>query len=188
MDYAHAPFAMFDWDDKNLAAKDKYDSDAMVFDKAIQVLNRLKRDGVNKLKQMSRAEVMPEKQIARALLGEPTRVWVRISGIDDWGDLSLNGKHVVPRLAFQQDSGWIDITKNLKAGDNFIEFIVSNGDSGGFGGRLQISAGLQQYDSGLYLKRTCPCSKPAFKIYAHIKLHPDKYPQLLDMNFTQFPA
>ena len=188
MDYAHPPSAMYDWDEKDLAAKDKYDGKKLEFDTALQVLNRLKKDGVDELRRMSKTDIMPDKEIARALLGQPTRVWVKASGIDDWGDLNLNGKQIVPRLAFQQDSGWIDITKNLEAGDNFIEFIVSNGDFGGFGGRLQISAGLQQYDTGLYLKRTCPCKKPAFGVSAHIKLRPNGYPQLLDMDFTQFPS
>lgn len=186
MDYAHPPPAMYDWDEKNLVAKDKYDGNKLVFDTAMQVLNRLKKDGADELRRMSKTEIMPDREIARVLLGGPTRVWVRVSGIDDWGDLNLNGKRVLPRLAFQGDSGWIDITRNLEVGDNFIDFVVSNGDFGGFGGRLQISAGLQQYDTGLYLKRMCPCKKPAFELSAHVKLHPDSYPQLLDMNFTQF--
>jgi hypothetical protein len=96
-------------------------------------------------------------------------------------------------LTFGGDSGWIDITNKLKINNiheaadiNRLEFLVINSPCGGFGGRFQISAGTEQYDTGSYANPNCPCNKAAFTIVAELRVHPDRTVQLKAPVFTKF--
>jgi hypothetical protein len=149
---------------------------------AIAVLRRLaKQDlGKQKIRSIASGAVLPDSDIAKAILGDDIRIRARASQIDDFGDLILNVIHsaqysahserIVPQLTLGQDSGWIDFTDKLQPrAENVLEFLVTNGKYGGFNGRLQISMGTQQYDSGIVgHPEGPPYSGPAFYILVHI--------------------
>jgi hypothetical protein len=114
---------------------------------------------------------MPDREIAKALLGEPIHVMARVSQIDDRGSLEVGvtGSGVagqrVTWIEFGKDTGWLDIGTYLKAHTmNDVVLRVDNGEYGGFSGRLEISAGTEQYDSGVFARAGCPCDAPAFYI------------------------
>lgn len=140
-----------------------------VIDAAVRVLGRLKESGRRALLNIRQQNELPDSDIAGAILGDQTKVRVRISGVDDFADLSVNGVPVGSRLTFGQDSGWLDITSDLsRSSPNALKMLITNGPAGGFGGRLQISAGTDQYDSGAIDQNRCPCNAPAFDIESTI--------------------
>jgi pimeloyl-ACP methyl ester carboxylesterase len=140
-----------------------------VFDAAIRVLKRLKVPGHQALLDIQHGNSMPDADIAAAILGAKAKVNVRVSSIDDFGDLTINGILTVKRFGFQQDSGWLDVTSKLALDQvNDLKLMITNGPAGGFGGRLQISAGTEQYDSGIIAQNRCPCDAPAFDIDSKI--------------------
>ena len=97
---------------------------------------------------------------------------VRLSDIDDDGHLTVNGIQAV-EVSYGNDSGWVDITKNLKAGRNSVEFRLHNGPLGGWSGRLQMSAGEFQYDSTTLSKNACPCNADVFRISVGVVIGQD---------------
>jgi hypothetical protein len=166
--------------------------DQKVFSRAILLAEHLKSSASSQLVQLRDSQIMPDKEVARGILGGPVRVFVRASSIDDFADMKLNGEPIGRRLTFLEDSGWIDITGRLRVGNaqasvNELTFVIINGPAGGYGGRFQISAGVQQYDTGPYSVNACPCNKEAFRVVAHLRLLPDHTAQLLDAVFTQGP-
>jgi hypothetical protein len=118
-----------------------------IYDRSIEVLERLSLSADNRptLERVKRISPEPDADITAGVLGDELHVRVRGSQIDDTATLTINGQ---PRLnlSFGQDSGWVDITPYLRDGDNHFVFKVFN-DGGGAGGRLEISAGTQQYDT-----------------------------------------
>jgi hypothetical protein len=148
-------------------------SEKPVFDAAIRVLKRMKEPGREALMEIRQGTAMPAADIAGAILGDSARVWVRISLVDDFADLSVNGIPIGRRLTFGQDSGWLDVTGNFMPDKiNNLKLLITNGPAGGSGGKLQISAGTEQYDSGLIYLDRCPCDAPAFDIES--KISPSK--------------
>ena len=96
----------------------------------------------------------------------------RLSDIDDDGYLSVNGTMVAEAHTSKNppgtDTQWVDVTNNLIKGKNLLEFKLHNGNLGGWGGRLQISAGDLQYDSTTLTKNACPCDADVLKISVSI--------------------
>ncbi len=140
--------------------------DSQVRQAAISVLRRVKKPGVKRLQLVKAEGSIPESDIASGLLGDDVKVRVRVSDIDDEATLVLNGD-VLKSLTFAQDSDWMEIGSKMKPGKNNLILCVKNGPYGGFGGRLRISAGSQQYDAAIAKINECPCNAPAFDIKAH---------------------
>jgi hypothetical protein len=133
-----------------------------VFDRAIQVLTRLKNAGRHTLETIRDGDTMPDREIANAILGEPIHVMARVSDIDDRGSLEVANQRVT-WIEFGKDTRWLDIGTYLKTHTmNDVVLRVVNGEYGGFSGRLEISAGTEQYDSGVFARDGCPCNAPAF--------------------------
>jgi hypothetical protein len=176
----HPPFAMEN--------KDQYAMDSLRFNHLTLYAKHIAQNKpvADFLREVSQSDVIPDREIARALLGEKTNVYFRASEIDDFGDVTLNGVPLIDQLTFGGDSGWIRISdKLLKVGggnspteSNKLVFLITNGPAGGFGGRFQVSAGLQQYDTGPYTNPGCPCNKPALKFTIDLRLHPNREVEL----------
>jgi hypothetical protein len=177
-----------------LEDKDQLERDSSRFNQVISFAEHLKVEGevADFLREVSQSNVIPDSEIARAILGEKTGVFIRASEIDDFGDITLNGRPLLRQLTFGEDSGWVPITDKLKINAatsdvNELKFLVTNSPFGGFGGRFQISAGLQQYDSGPYANPNCPCNKPAFMIVAKLRMPLDRKVQLVKVpEFARF--
>jgi hypothetical protein len=122
-------------------------------------------DGREQLERIAQSPQLPDRHLAMVELKRPIPdTWARVSEIDDIGHLSVNGAEVATVL-FRNDSDWVDVTQHLKVGSNRVELVVENGSFGGWSGRLRISAGEQQYDSGVVAKENaCPCEGPVFKV------------------------
>lgn len=160
----------------SLSDKENALDNQAVYENALRVAKEFKKYDTDKLKHIARTHPLPQSEIAKAILGEPTRLLVRASEIDDFADLELENHPLIERMRFGGDSGWLPLTDSQihrLAGDKseyLLTFLVTNGDYGGYGGRLQISDGLQQYDTGPYAVNGCPClNKPAFKVTVHLK-------------------
>ena len=169
------------------------DNQNLVRDRAFSVVVHLKGSALDDIREVSESDRMPDREIAKGLLGMPTKVLVRVSGVDDFADLILNDSKVIFRgLAFGQDTGWHDITPYLRKSDvpgdhNVLKFTVTNGQAGGYGGRLQISAGVSQYDTGPYAVNSCPCNKPAFEDDISVKANSKNEIEVLGHSFKTFP-
>jgi hypothetical protein len=139
----------------------------LVREQAIQMLAHHSQAKATLL-EIAKSSRIPDNQLAAALLGtKVTQLLVRLSAIDDIGELSINGKTALKTDTTHgdvNDSGWVNVTSYLKPGRNSVRFLVTNGPYGGWGGRLQISGGAHQYDSGLLQRNACPCNAPAFSI------------------------
>lgn len=195
VDYAHPPFDMLEWGASADGSKEKYKEAKSVSDTAVSVLDHVAKvgGGAKALRAISMSNTMPDREIARGVLGGPTRVWVRASQIDDFGYpiivftkndwRQVSVQYRAPVLTFQQDSGWFEITRYLIAGDEGLEFVVKNG-RGGCGARLEVSAGAQQYDSGPYYRDNCPLSDFGVSIHVHLKVIPNGPVQILDVEET----
>ena len=153
----------------------------LVGQSAIHVLERMKVSGRSQLEAASRSGAMPESEIARGLLGEPVQLLLRASDIDDDARLMLNSD-TVSALKYGEDSGWLDETSKLVRGKTAtIYFEVENGPYGGCGGRLRISAGVQQLDIERYYT-DCPPNQKAWYIRYDISVGIDGH-----MNFILAP-
>jgi hypothetical protein len=154
-------------------------NDQISYESAVRVSEEFIAFDKDELQHIAKNHPKPESEIAAAILGRPTQMWVRASSIDDFADLELDGHSLIPRMVFGQDSGWLSLTDSQIhkwAGEKteyLLTFLVTNGAAGGFGGRLQISNGLQQYDTGPYAVNACPCNGPAFKVTIHLKHLPN---------------
>ena len=83
---------------------------------------------------------------------------IRLSDIDDWGDLFLNNVRIASiQNPVMMDTGWIDLTPLLKKGTNKIHFELSNSVYGGSGFNLQLEVGKRRYESGHAYNNACPC-------------------------------
>lgn len=118
-----------------------------VFDRSLQVLQRAARENMEQFRHIKETAAQPESDLAAALLGEPIGIKVRVSQVNSSSYLQIN-KKIDPRfnLTFGQDSGWLDITEQLNPGSNDIILVIQSSS-----GRLEVSAGTQQFDSGLML-------------------------------------
>jgi hypothetical protein len=178
------PYALEDYPPYEVdSAQQKRDN--LRFSQTILMATHLKGTAAGSLKEMIQTDDFQKNEVIKGILGERTEVYIRASGIDDFGDLTLNGQPLFPELKFGEDSGWVLITHKLKSNNDLV-FLVANGPYGGFGGRLQISAGLQQYDTGPYANPNCPCNKKAFTIEAHLKVNADRSVQLESPVFSKF--
>lgn len=152
------------------------DPSQSVREQAIRVLAKFP-NGKLVLERIARSSVFPDKQLAEMGLGYKVKeLLIRLSDIDDDGHLMVNGSQVVEiglGKESDNDSGWVDITKNLQIGRNSVEFRLHNGPFGGWSGRLQMSAGEFQYDSTTLLKNACPCNADAFQISVGVVIGKD---------------
>ncbi len=140
---------------------------------ALRVLERMKVSGRPQLEAIASSEALPESEIAKGLLGRRVRLLVRASDIDDYANVKLNGVALFPALKFGEDSGWVDVTYKLVPGSTAaVYFDVDNGPYGGCGGRLRISAGIQQLDIQRYYT-DCPPSQKAWYILYDISVGAD---------------
>lgn len=137
-----------------------------VREEAIKILGRFP-GGKTTLERIASGAIFPDRELARAALGQQgTELLVRLSDIDDDGYLFFNGVKVVEAHTGGPgtDTGWVDISKNLRPGSNQLEFRLHNGIYGGWSGRIQISAGEFQYDSTTLARNACPCNADVLRI------------------------
>ncbi|MGH9747638.1 MAG: hypothetical protein ACRD59_16200 [Candidatus Acidiferrales bacterium] len=98
---------------------------------------------------------------------------VRVSDIDDFGKVIVNGVEILS-VSGTEDSGWRDITSNFQPGKNTLIFRLINGPYGGYSGRFRLmAAGGREYDSGKIARDACPCNGPVFDISSEIDLESD---------------
>ncbi len=122
----------------------------------MHALDKLKVSGRAELRNIARSGKMPESEIASAILGTTGRVLYRVSQVDDYITVTVNGDRVGPPIAFGHESGWVNASAHLRPGrPNELDFQIRNSPYEGCGGRFQVSAGTQQYDYWIYLK-SCP--------------------------------
>jgi hypothetical protein len=127
---------------------------------AIEVLGE-QRDR-NALYSIIQTGRLPDTDAAKKALGEHDQeVRLRMSDIDDDGKAFVNGVEVART---SRDSGWVDVTQYAHGGKNDILFRLFNGPAGGYGGRFQVLAGGNIYDSGSIAKNQCPCNAEAMDI------------------------
>jgi hypothetical protein len=181
------PYALEDHPPYDSVDIEQQKRDNFRFNQAILMAGHLKGTSAFILKAMNPSGDFQKGEVIKGILGERTDVYIRTSDIDDFGAVTLNGRPLFPEQKFGEDSGWVRINDRLKVGDNDLVFLVTNGLYGGFGGRLRISAGLQQYDTGPYADPNCPCNKQAFKIEAHMTVNADRSLQLKTPVFSKFP-
>jgi hypothetical protein len=194
IDYAHPPFDFFEWPPRN-AEDPAYSGAKIVSDRAMEVLDHLKDDkeGEKELRQISQSAVMPDREVAKGILGSRSNVWLRVSMVDDLGELFVYNvdpflitantprTRLYHEMTLFEDSRWISVSPYLRTGDNTLFFYVSN-NGGPCSGRLQLSAGAQQYDTGPYYRRDCPVSQSAFSVTVHLRLRSDGTVLILDRN------
>ena len=89
--YLHPPFALGD--------RATYEYNKVVYESALQVATEFKRYDLGQLEHITQSHSIPDSEIARAILGQRTEVLVRVSEIDDFGDITLNGKPLAARGA-----------------------------------------------------------------------------------------
>lgn len=136
-----------------------------VFDRSIQVLQRIKEKATAQLRVIQGAALGPDGDIASAILGGKISVKVRVSQVNDSTQLQLN-QVVQPdfNLTFGQDSGWVDITNRLAPGSTSLILVVTNCSA-----RLEVSAGTQQFDSSL-MQSDCQPGSPRYWISGSIEV------------------
>jgi hypothetical protein len=122
-----------------------------------------------------------------ALLSNQNGVRLRISHVDDIGEVRLNSQ-VVAQTTLPNETGWIDITKQLKKGENNLVFTLTNGIYGGWSFQLQLIAGRHNYDSGIRAKNECPCNKPVLSLSFTISVADDGKIDLTAPVEQYFPA
>ena len=134
----------------------------------------------------------PDSEIARGILGQRSRVWVRESDIDDVGRLELTGVYEkssrrfgassqksYPEIGMSKDTGWFEITNDLVVGNNHLFFWVHN-IGGPCSGRFQLSVGSQQYDTGPVHIEACRDNSNSIGIYIGIGVSADGSIQILE--------
>ena len=143
----------------------------IVAQSALHVLQRMKVSGRPQLEAIASSGEIPESEIAKGLVGRP-RLLVRASDVDDYADVWINGVPLLD-LKFGEDSGWVDVTPKLVRGSTAsVYFVVTNGHYGGCGGRLRISAGIQQLDIQRYYAG-CPADQKSWDILYDISVAKD---------------
>jgi len=166
----------------------KYDSVDVVRNRAMEVLSQYS-EGRTCLESFVRTtKDEPARTFATtALKANKDVVRIRISNIDDIGRVELNGQHVLYTV-LPNESGWVDITKGLRQGENKMTFTVINGPYGGWSFQFEISAGLKTYDSGLQgQQNSCPCDKPVMALDFTLTVAVDGTVALAGPNERKFP-
>lgn len=78
------------------------------------------------------AEIPPvDKQIILGPIDGYHRYYIHVFNIDDIARVKINAQ-LIATMSFNNDSGWIEITKYLLEGDNTIELTDENGPGGGW--------------------------------------------------------
>jgi len=154
------------------------DPSVTVRDQAMQVLTRFPTEGRPVLERIAQSSDAIDAESAQFYLGQQVKsLFVRLSDIDDDGHLKVNGKEILmvglsPNIG--NDTGWRNIASSLKPGTNILEFLLHNGQYGGWSGRLRISAGPNhRYDSGKLASLYCPCNANAFLLTVNVEMGPD---------------
>jgi hypothetical protein len=125
---------------------DSLKQQAIVSTAATAMLQRLKTEGPEQLRQISRSGHQLEASLADAILREDSRVLFRVSAIDDFADVFINNTQL-PRFEFGHESGWVDVTSRMIPNrDNRISVLVSNSNAEGTGVRFEVRAGAEQFD------------------------------------------
>jgi hypothetical protein len=154
---------------------------------AIRALGELHENAL--LTEVTRSDATPAViEEAKKQLGIVLKnIRVRVSDIDDFGKVIVNGKEVLSVIG-SEDSGWKDITANFIPGKNVLVFKLINGPYGGYSGRFRLAAaGAPLYDSGKIARDACPCNGPVFDITSEIELDGDgKIKSVSNAKFTYY--
>jgi hypothetical protein len=149
---------------KYYAVKDQSDK---VREAAIDVLAEQHEDGA--LTTIASSGRLPDADHAKQKLGVVVKnIRVRLSDIDDFGKVVVNGKEVLNQSG--HDSAWEDVTSAFHSGSNEVVFTLRNGPFGGFSRRFQLIAGCLVYDSGTLRSNSCPRNAPAFEIRLQVQV------------------
>ncbi|MEG9437210.1 hypothetical protein JAO29_13710 [Edaphobacter sp. HDX4] len=146
---------------------------------ALALLQRLERTSKSELEYSRSLGYEPDSSIAAALLGKQPHVFYRVSEIDDFADIYVNSlTNVYASYPFADDSGWVDITPLLRKGhDNSFFVVVRNSIYAGSGVRIEIRAGVDQYDRHVY-RNDWTGAGPAISVGFSIPLDPNGIPHI----------
>jgi hypothetical protein len=73
-------------------------NDQIAYDSAVRVSKEFIAFDRDELQHIAKDHPKPESEIAAAILGRSTQMWVRASSIDDFADLELEGHALIPRM------------------------------------------------------------------------------------------
>jgi hypothetical protein len=122
--------------------------------------------GQYELQTISQAHISPDAGIADAYLRNRLTVEYRISEVDDFADVQIDGTSLATYKA-GDESNWIDITGNLKlAQPNRLEVVVKNLKSWS-GTRLQVRIGAYMYDRFVRTRNFAPPG-PIFRFVVNL--------------------
>ena len=98
------------------------------------------------MKQIANSGYPPDKAIADFILEDSSTVLFRVSNIDDFVDVYVNGERF-DTYEYGSNPGWIDVTEKLRGReDNSLTVIVKNNRYGGTKVRVEVQAGAEQYN------------------------------------------
>jgi hypothetical protein len=150
--------------------KNENEGSNKVSDAALDVLKRERVKGRKQLLALSKTDDVEgddfvRSQIATSLLtGHNPKLFLRVSDIKGSAETKITYSAYQPTIWLEgSPTGWVEMTSQLHGGRNQIEAIVNGNYSGSeCGARLQISAGMQQYDRNIVL-RACPANALTYR-------------------------
>ena len=178
IEYAHPPSDFWEWTHSTTADRANFEATNLLAAKAIDILGHLAQnpESRDELSAISKRGEKPDSEIAKGILRQRSGVWIRESAMDDVGHLELrrgaNVERVFPEVKILQDSGWFEITKDLRPGNNHLFFWVHN-DGGPCSGRLELSVGAQQYDTGKVYIANCRSGNEVIGVYIGLDVDTD---------------
>ncbi len=95
------------------------------------------------------AAILIDKKETLGPYGQGHKYYVHVYNVDDVANATVNGKLVVTEN-FLGDSGWVDITNDMKKGKNIIEFDLTNKIIG-----WTFGFALRQDDSNIIFRDEC---------------------------------
>jgi hypothetical protein len=127
--------------------------DEITRETADELLQRLSntRGARAELDKISQSTVQPDAGIAAAYLGKRSTVQYRVTEIDDYAQVILNGK-TLATYKFGEESPWVDISRQMAAGQMNSFYLMVGNIAEGSGARLQMRIGSYQYDRAVRTK------------------------------------
>jgi hypothetical protein len=133
-----------------------------------ELLQRLSltSSGRKELQEISKSGVKPDADIADAYLGKGSKVYYRVTEIDDYATIEIDAnKHAdqnFPQYKFGDEPPWVDISDRMTKGTVNTFFLTVSNKVGSSGARLQMRIGADQYDQYVGTKNNEPAGRMFF--------------------------
>lgn len=153
--------------------QDEEFSDVRTVRELLQRLS-LTASGKKELQTISRSGLKPDADIADAYLRKSSKVYYRITEVDDYASIEIDAnKHIdqnFTQYQFGDESPWVDISNRMTKGTVNTFYVVVTNKVGSSGARLQMRIGTDQYDQYVGTKNNEPAGK---MFYFSIKIPVD---------------